>query len=47
MAVENVIDSQGLEVHSLMPVLHRQLAFVMRPDKILSRGMAEVIRLLT
>lgn len=47
MAVENAFDSEGLEVHSLMPLLHRQLAFVMRPDKILSRGMAEVIRLLT
>lgn len=47
MAVESAFDREGLEVHSLIPILHRQLAFVMRPDKILSRGMAEVIRLLS
>lgn len=47
MAVESACDREGLEVHSLMPVLRRQLVFVMRRDKILSKGMAEVMRLLS
>lgn len=46
MAVENARDREGLAVCSLTPALHRQLAIVMRPDKILSRGIAEVVRLL-
>jgi len=46
MAVENVADRGGLSVRSLNPVLHRQLGIVMRQDKILSKGISEVIRLL-
>lgn len=46
MAVENVVDREGLSVRSLNPVLHRQLGIVMRQDKILSKGISEVIRLL-
>lgn len=46
MAVENVVDREGLCVRSLTPVLHRQLGIVMRQDKILSKGISEVIRLL-
>ncbi|WP_312070324.1 LysR family transcriptional regulator [Lelliottia nimipressuralis] len=46
MAVENVADREGLSVRSLNPVLHRQLGIVMRQDKILSKGISEVIRLL-
>lgn len=46
MAVENVVDREGLCVRSLNPVLHRQLGIVMRQDKILSKGISEVIRLL-
>jgi DNA-binding transcriptional LysR family regulator len=47
MSVADAQDSEGLAVYSLTPVLHRQLAVVMRPDKILSKGMAEIIRLLS
>lgn len=46
MAVENVADREGLCVRSLNPILHRQLGIVMRQDKILSKGISEVIRLL-
>ncbi|WP_449566961.1 LysR family transcriptional regulator [Lelliottia nimipressuralis] len=46
MAVENVADREGLSVRSLNPVLHCQLGIVMRQDKILSKGISEVIRLL-
>lgn len=46
MAVENVVDREGLCVRSLNPILHRQLGIVMRQDKILSKGISEVIRLL-
>ncbi|PKA31083.1 LysR family transcriptional regulator [Cedecea lapagei] len=46
MAVETVADREGLSVRSLNPVLHRQLGIVMRQDKILSKGISEVIRLL-
>lgn len=46
MAVENAADREGLSVRSLNPILHRQLGIVMRQDKILSKGIAEVIRLL-
>ncbi|MBF4179599.1 LysR family transcriptional regulator [Lelliottia nimipressuralis] len=46
MAVENVVDREGLSVRSLNPILHRQLGIVMRQDKILSKGISEVIRLL-
>lgn len=46
MAVEDAADRDGLCVRSLMPVLQRQLAVVMRQDKILSKGIAGIIRLL-
>lgn len=46
MAVENVVDREGLSVRSLNPILHRQLGIVIRQDKILSKGISEVIRLL-
>lgn len=46
MAVQHIADREGLTVGSLDPILHRQLGIVMRQDKILSKGIAEVIRLL-
>jgi DNA-binding transcriptional LysR family regulator len=46
MAVENSADREGLSVHSLTPVLQRQLAVVMRQDKILSKGISAIIRML-
>jgi len=46
MAVEQTEDRQGLCVQSLTPVLHRQLATVMRQDKVLSKGISGIIRLL-
>ncbi|MGU3416164.1 LysR family transcriptional regulator [Enterobacteriaceae bacterium C34A] len=47
MAVEDAREREGLEVCSLSPGLYRQLGLVMRPDKIQSRGMAELIRRLS
>lgn len=47
MAVEQEEDREGLSFSSLTPVLHRQLALVMRPDKVLNRGLTEVVRLLS
>lgn len=46
MAVSCAEDRQGLCVRSLTPVLQRQLAIVMRQDKILSKGISEIIHLL-
>lgn len=46
MAVEAVRDREGLHVCSLSPVLHRQLAVMMRQDRVLSKGIAEIVRLL-
>lgn len=46
MAVQHIADREGLTVGSLDPILHRQLGIVMRQDKILSKGIAEVIRFL-
>ncbi len=46
MAVERVEDRDGLRVHSLAPRLYRQLAVVMRQDKIVTKGIAEMLRLL-
>lgn len=46
MAVEQAADREGLVVGSLAPVLMRQLAVVMRQDKILSKGIAGIIRIL-
>lgn len=46
MAVENSADREGLSVHSLTPVVQRQLAVVMRQDKILSKGISAIIRML-
>ena len=45
MAVEKDVDREGLCVMSLTPMLQRQLAVVMRQDKILSKGIAAIIRL--
>lgn len=46
MAVEQPEDRHGLSVQSLTPSLHRQLGVVMRQDKILSKGIGEILRLL-
>ncbi|MCY0616897.1 LysR family transcriptional regulator, partial [Klebsiella pneumoniae] len=46
MAVERVEDRDGLLVHSLAPLLYRHLAVVMRQDKILTKGIAEILRLM-
>ena len=46
MAVETPRDSEGLYVCSLTPPLYRQLALVMRKDRALSKGIAEIVRLL-
>ena len=46
MAVTRRYDSEGLHVRSLSPLLYRQLGVVLRQDKIRSKGMTEVIRLL-
>ncbi|ANZ07214.1 TPA: LysR family transcriptional regulator [Raoultella ornithinolytica] len=46
MAVAHHDDRQGLRVQSLTPLLHRQLGVVMRQDKILSKGIGEMLRLL-
>ncbi|MEZ6875015.1 LysR family transcriptional regulator [Enterobacter sp. KBR-315C3_2022] len=46
MSVAHSADREGLSVRSLRPVLGRQLAVVMRQDKILSRGIAGIVRLL-
>ncbi|MCW1826547.1 LysR family transcriptional regulator [Enterobacter asburiae] len=46
MAVKQDADRDGLCVMSLTPVLQRQLAVVMRQDKILSKGIAGIIRIL-
>ena len=46
MALERVEDRDGLRVHSLAPRLYRQLAVVMRQDKIVTKGIAEMLRLL-
>ncbi len=45
-AVEHVQDRIGLNVQSLTPLLYRQLGIVMRQDKIISKGIAELLRLL-
>jgi len=45
MAVKQDVDREGLCVMSLTPVLQRQLAVVMRQDKILSKGIAGIIRI--
>jgi DNA-binding transcriptional LysR family regulator len=46
MAVKQRADREGLCVSSLSPVLQRQLAVVMRQDKILSKGISGIIRIL-
>ncbi|WP_052282308.1 LysR family transcriptional regulator [Kluyvera genomosp. 1] len=46
MAVEATRDREGLHVCSLTPPLYRQLAVVMRQDRVLSKGIAEIVRLL-
>lgn len=44
MSVSRPEDGNGLAVHSLAPVLHRSLGLVMRQDKVVNRGMREVIQ---
>lgn len=44
MAVKQASDREGLDVQSLTPVLQRRLAVVMRQDRVLSKGIAGVIR---
>ncbi|OQR48518.1 LysR family transcriptional regulator [Klebsiella oxytoca] len=46
MAVEHPQDRIDLNVQSLTPLLHRQLGIIMRQDKIISKGIAEILRLL-
>ncbi|MBA7848377.1 LysR family transcriptional regulator [Klebsiella sp. RHBSTW-00465] len=46
MAVEHPQDRIGLNVQSLSPLLYRQLGIIMRQDKIISKGIAEILRLL-
>lgn len=46
MAVKQASDREGLDVQSLTPVLQRRLAVVMRQDRVLSKGIAGVIRML-
>lgn len=46
-AVEHEQDRIGLNVQSLTPLLYRQLGIVMRQDKIISKGIAELLRLLS
>lgn len=46
MAVEHPHDRTGLNIQSLTPLLHRQLGIIMRQDKIISKGIAEILRLL-
>lgn len=46
MAVEATRDREGLHVYSLTPPLYRQLAVVMRQDRVFSKGIAEIVRLL-
>ncbi|MEJ8322152.1 LysR family transcriptional regulator [Kosakonia sacchari] len=43
VAVQAEEDRQGLRVQSVQPPLQRQLALVMRQDKVVSRGMREVL----
>lgn len=43
VAVQAEEDRQGLRVESVQPPLQRQLALVMRQDKVVSRGMREVL----
>lgn len=46
MSVAHPVDRTGLNVRSLNPVLQRQLAIVIRQDKILSRGIGTIIHML-
>lgn len=46
MSVAHPDDRKGLNVRSLNPLLQRQLAIVIRQDKILSRGIGAIIQML-
>ncbi len=46
MSVAHPNDRKGLNVRSLDPLLQRQLAIVIRQDKILSRGIGAIIQML-
>lgn len=43
LAVESPQERSGLVVHSLAPALHRTLGLVMRQDRVITRGIHEVI----
>lgn len=44
MSVADIEERQGLSLYSLTPPLHRTLATVMREDRIVSRGISEVLK---
>ncbi len=46
MAVAAEDDRTGIRVQSLSPRLYRQLGVVMRQDKVINKGIAEMLRLL-
>lgn len=43
MSVATMDDRQGLSLYSIMPPLYRNLGIVMREDRVISRGMSEVL----
>lgn len=43
MSVTTIEERQGLSLYSMTPPLHRSLGIVMREDRIISRGMSEVL----
>lgn len=43
MSVATIEDRQGLSLYSMTPPLHRSLGIVMREDRVISRGMSEVL----
>ncbi|KMK80376.1 LysR family transcriptional regulator [Pectobacterium atrosepticum ICMP 1526] len=44
MSVRSMGERQGLSVYSMVPFLYRTLATVMREDRIVSRGISEVLK---
>ncbi|WP_431022945.1 HTH lysR-type domain-containing protein (plasmid) [Erwinia rhapontici] len=47
MSVRCIEEAQGLSLYSLAPSLHRTLGSVMREDRIISRGINEVLKILS
>lgn len=47
MSVESPEESRGLSVYSMAPALHRTLGTVIREDRIMSRGIQEVLKRLS